>query len=124
MTSAPESGWIWSGIPALSRAAAASGTLDASNATLCGPPLTATVTTPGESFSPAAVTIRTGGTVTWQFTGSTRHNVTFNGAAPTGGNIPDTNAGGSAQRTFATAGTFNYTCTRHDGMNGSVTVQP
>jgi plastocyanin len=89
-----------------------------------GPPLTATVTTPGESFSPAAVTIRTGGTVTWQFTGSTRHNVTFNGTAPTGGNIPDTNAGGSAQRTFATAGTYNYTCTRHDGMNGSVTVQP
>lgn len=89
-----------------------------------GAPLTATVTTPGESFSPAAVTIRTGGTVTWQFTGSTRHNVTFSGTAPTGGNIPDTDAGGSAQRTFATAGTYNYTCTRHSGMNGSVTVQP
>jgi plastocyanin len=89
-----------------------------------GPPLAATVTTPGETFSPAAVTIRTGGTVTWQFTGSTRHNVTFNGNAPTGGNIPDTDAGGSAQRTFATAGTYNYTCTRHSGMNGSVTVQP
>lgn len=89
-----------------------------------GAPLTATVTTPGESFSPAAVTIRTGGTVTWQFTGSTRHNVTFSGTAPTGGNIPDTDAGGSAQRTFAAAGTYNYTCTRHSGMNGSVTVQP
>jgi plastocyanin len=89
-----------------------------------GAPLTATVTTPGESFSPAAVTIRPGGTVTWQFTGSTRHNVTFSGTAPTGGNIPDTDAGGSAQRTFSAAGTFNYTCTRHAGMNGSVTVQP
>ena len=88
------------------------------------PPLAATVTTPGESFSLAAVTIRTGGTVTWQFTGSTRHNVTFNGNAPTGGNIPDTDAGGSAQRTFSTAGTYNYTCTRHSGMDGSVTVQP
>jgi trimeric autotransporter adhesin len=88
------------------------------------PPLAATVTTPGESFSPAAVTIRAGGTVTWQFTGSTRHNVTFSGTAPTGGNIPDTDAGGSAQRTFSTAGTYNYTCTRHSGMNGSVTVQP
>jgi plastocyanin len=88
------------------------------------PPLAATVTTPGESFSPASVTIRTGGTVTWQFTGSTRHNVTFNGNAPAGGNIPDTNAGGSAQRQFATAGTYAYTCTRHDGMNGTVVVQP
>ena len=88
------------------------------------PPLTATVTTPGESFSPASVTIRTGGTVTWQFTGSTRHNVTFNGTAPAGGNIPDTDAGGSAQRQFAAAGTYAYTCTRHSGMNGTVVVQP
>lgn len=89
-----------------------------------GAPMTATVTTPGESFSPATVTIGVGGTVTWQFTGSTRHNVTFNGTAPTGGNIPDTNAGGSATRTFSAAGTYSYTCTRHDGMNGTVVVQP
>ncbi len=88
------------------------------------PPLAATVTTPGESFSPASVTIRTGGTVTWQFTGSTRHNVTFNGTAPPGGSIPDTDAGGSAQRQFPTAGTYAYTCTRHSGMNGTVVVQP
>jgi plastocyanin len=86
-------------------------------------PSTATVTTPGESFSPATVTIRTGGTVTWTFTGGTRHNVTFNGTAPTGGNIPDTQ-GASVQRTFATAGTYSYTCTRHSGMNGQVVVQP
>ncbi|HEX6367376.1 MAG TPA: Ig-like domain-containing protein [Longimicrobium sp.] len=84
----------------------------------------ATVTTPGETFSPANVTIGVGGTVTWQFTGSTRHNVTFSGTAPTGGNIPDTDAGGSAQRTFSTAGTYTYSCTRHSGMNGSVVVQP
>jgi trimeric autotransporter adhesin len=89
-----------------------------------GPPSTATVTTPGESFSPATVTIAAGGTVTWQFTGSTRHNVTFSGTAPPGGNIPDTNAGGTAQRQFTTAGTYSYSCTRHDGMNGTVVVQP
>jgi plastocyanin len=88
------------------------------------PPLAATVTTPGTSFSPATVTIRAGGTVTWQFTGSTRHNVTFSGTAPTGGNIPDTDAGGTAQRTFSTTGTYAYSCTRHSGMNGTVTVQP
>lgn len=87
-------------------------------------PSTATVTTPGNTFSPATVTIRTGGTVTWTFTGSTRHNVTFSGTAPSGGNIPDTDAGGSAQRTFPAAGTYSYTCTRHSGMNGQVVVQP
>jgi plastocyanin len=89
-----------------------------------GAPLAATVTTPGESFSPANVTIGAGGTITWQFTGSTRHNVTFSGAQPTGGNIPDTDAGGTAQRQFPTAGTYSYSCTRHSGMNGTVVVQP
>lgn len=109
---------------ATTREATVNVTVGTSTTPPTNPPLAATVTTPGETFSPAAVTIRTGGTVTWQFTGSTRHNVTFNGTAPTGGNIPDTDAGGSAQRTFSTAGTYNYTCTRHVGMNGSVTVQP
>lgn len=89
-----------------------------------GAPSAATVTTPGNSFSPATVTIATGGTVTWQITGSTRHNVTFSGAAPAGGNVPDTDGGGSASRTFTTAGTYNYACTRHSGMNGTVVVQP
>jgi plastocyanin len=87
-------------------------------------PSTATVTTPGNTFSPASVTLATGGTVTWQFTGSTRHNVTFNGAAPAGGNIPDTDAGASVARTFATAGTYTYQCTRHAGMTGQVIVGP
>lgn len=87
-------------------------------------PSTATVTTPGSSFSPATVTIAVGGTVTWQFTGSSRHNVTFSGTAPPGGNIPDTDVGGSAQRQFPTAGTYAYSCTRHSGMNGTVVVQP
>lgn len=87
-------------------------------------PSTATVTTPGNTFSPAAVTLATGGTVTWRFTGSTRHNVTFNGAAPAGGNIPDTDAGASVARTFGTAGTYGYQCTRHAGMSGQVIVGP
>jgi plastocyanin len=70
------------------------------------------------------VTIATGGTVTWQFTGSARHNVTFSGAAPAGGNIPDTDAGASVSRTFGTAGTYGYQCTRHAGMTGQVIVSP
>lgn len=85
---------------------------------------TATVTTPGESFSPANVTIPAGGSVTWGFTGVSRHNVTFTGQQPAGGNIPDTDVGGSATRTFAAAGTYPYACTRHSGMNGQVVVQP
>jgi plastocyanin len=83
---------------------------------------TKTVTTPNETFSPSEVTIPAGGSVTWQFSGA-RHNVTFQGAAPSGGSIPDQDAGTSASRTFALAGTYNYLCTRHAGMSGRVIVQ-
>jgi plastocyanin len=82
---------------------------------------TASVTTVDDSFSPRTVTITAGGTVTWTISGST-HNVTFSGAAPTGGNIPDTRSG-SFTRTFPTAGSYNYQCTRHSGMTGQVVVQ-
>lgn len=81
-----------------------------------------TVTTPGVSFSPAEVTIAAGSTVTWQISGAT-HNVTFQGAAPAGGSVPDTRPGSSVSRTFGTAGSYPYVCTRHDGMNGRVVVQ-
>jgi plastocyanin len=82
----------------------------------------ATVTTPSATFSPADVTIPIGGSITWQFS-EARHNVTFQGAAPTGGNVPDQEPGTSASRTFTAAGTYSYVCTRHSGMAGRVTVQ-
>jgi plastocyanin len=85
-------------------------------------PSGATVATPNATFSPAVVTIAAGGSVTWQVSGA-RHNVTFSGAAPTGGNVPDTDAGGSATRTFPNAGTYDYVCTRHSGMQGRVVAQ-
>ncbi len=85
------------------------------------PPGGVTVTTTGNNtFSPSAVTLAAGGAVTWQF-GNGTHNVTFGGAQPPGGNIPDQSAGAQS-RTFPTAGTYTYQCTRHNGMNGSVTV--
>jgi plastocyanin len=82
---------------------------------------TATVSTPGDAFSPQTVTISAGGTVTWNISGAT-HNVTFGGTAPTGGNIPDTR-GASVSRSFPAIGTYDYQCTRHDGMTGRVVVQ-
>jgi plastocyanin len=83
---------------------------------------TVTVTTPNASFSPSDITIAAGGSVTWQFS-EARHNVTFQGTAPAGGNVPDQDPGTSASRTFAIAGTYNYSCTRHSGMTGRVIVQ-
>lgn len=72
-------------------------------------------------FSPSSITVATGTDVTWQWQGALVHNVTFGVGGPS--DIPD-RASGSVQRTFNTSGTFNYVCTNHPGMNGSVTVNP
>lgn len=97
------------------------------------PPDTVTFTTTGaivttiqvanNSFTPNALTVPLNTVVTYEWQGTTlAHNVTFSTAgAPA--NIPDRTSG-SVTRTFGTAGTFNYGCTNHPGMNGSVTVTP
>lgn len=74
------------------------------------------------SYSPANVTIQRGGTVTWSNASNTLHNVTFSpasGAPANAGNY----ASASVSRTFNSAGTYNYECTNHPGMGGTVTVQ-
>jgi plastocyanin len=76
-------------------------------------------------FTPRDTAVQTGGTVTWTQSG-VGHNVTFSGGPATTANIPDaTLATGTADnrtRTFTTVGTYNYTCTNHSGMNGTVRV--
>lgn len=86
------------------------------------PPAGSTVTTPNLTFAPGTLSVAAGTAVTWQFSGST-HNVTFLGATPSGGNIPDQSPGTSASRTFTAGGTYDYECTRHSGMAGSIVVQ-
>ena len=73
-----------------------------------------------ERFSPARVDLLRNGTITWNFAGLA-HNVTFISAgAPA--HIPDA-INTSVARTFPNAGTFNYQCTIHPGMEGRVVVQ-
>ncbi|MEX2155365.1 MAG: Ig-like domain-containing protein [Gemmatimonadales bacterium] len=84
--------------------------------------VTATVEVADNFFSPSSITVPLGTAVTWEWQGITLpHNVTFGAGGPA--DIPDRTSG-SVSRTFNTAGTFNYVCTNHPGMNGSVTVNP
>ncbi|MGH7672409.1 MAG: Ig-like domain-containing protein [Gemmatimonadales bacterium] len=87
-------------------------------------PSAASVSVSNNVFVPSSDTIAVNGAVTWTWVGTVApgHNVTIGGAgAPANcGNI--TAAGETCVRTFATAGMFNYSCTNHPGMNGSVTV--
>jgi plastocyanin len=74
------------------------------------------------AFTPSAIKVAAGATVTWTNSSDEAHNVTFAGSAvpPSG-----TMAAGTAKALVmpAVAGTYNYTCTFHSGMSGSVQVQ-
>ncbi len=86
------------------------------------------VTVLNNRFEPAAITVNVGTTVTWTwdscnddgYGNSTclSHNVTFDGASSSGAR-----SSGSWSRVFDTAGTFNYRCSLHASMTGSVTVR-
>lgn len=74
------------------------------------------------AFSPNAVTLQAGDSVAWQWLGTTDpHNITF---AMVAGAPARDRVSGAVWRTFLTTGTFNYQCTNHVGMTGSVTVAP
>jgi plastocyanin len=83
-----------------------------------------TIEVANNSFTPDSISVARTTSVTWEWQGTTAlHNVTF---APAAGKPADigNNSSGSQSRTFNTAGTFNYQCTNHPGMNGKVVVTP
>ena len=70
------------------------------------------------TFDPGSVSVAVGGQVTWTNADSFPHTVTFDDV-----DCGRLSNGASATRTFETAGTFNYSCTIHPSMRGTVTVQ-
>ena len=86
------------------------------------PEATNAVTMQSRAFTPPAIKVAAGSTVTWTNSDGEAHNVTFAGSAvpPSG-----TMAAGTAKALVmpAVAGTYTYTCTFHSGMSGSVQVQ-
>ena len=84
------------------------------------PTATNQVTVDNNLFTPSSIQVAVGTTVTWTWAqDAITHNVTFTDGTSSG----DHGAGSTFTRTFGTAGTFNYSCTIHPGMNGSVLVK-
>ena len=122
----------------VSRMAAIAGLLAVATATFaaCGastggagaeasPGATSSVDLPASyRFSPAAITVPAGTTVTWTNHDNFSHNVTFkDGGLPTDEHVMK--PGDSYTFTFATAGTFHFQCTFHpQQMQGTVVVTP
>ena len=78
--------------------------------------------TPSLAFTPASISVNVGEAVKFSF-GSVGHNVFFDAQAGVPGDIDGTNANLTIARTFATAGTYHYSCHIHPTMHGEVVVQ-
>ncbi|HEU5364413.1 MAG TPA: cupredoxin family copper-binding protein, partial [Hanamia sp.] len=81
-----------------------------------------TVVIKGFAFSPSSLTVKKGTKVTWVNNDGPAHTVTAtdNGNTFNSGTI---NPGGSYSFTFTTTGDFNYNCSIHPQMLGSVHVE-
>ncbi|BBY22620.1 hypothetical protein MSTO_28250 [Mycobacterium stomatepiae] len=75
----------------------------------------------GFAFAPATLTVRAGTAVTWINRDEEPHTV-----AATDGSFhsPGMATGASFTHTFSTAGTFDYVCSIHPMMHGTVVVTP
>ncbi len=71
------------------------------------------------AFGPATLTVPMGSTVTWGNNGAAPHTVTDRAGAFDSGIV---DAGGTYRRTFTDPGTFNYFCTLHPQMTGTLVV--
>lgn len=77
---------------------------------------TAAVRVQDNNFDPEAIQVTAGDTVMWQWQGQNDHNVVADGFAS-----PVQNSGSFEQR-FENPGTYQYRCTLHGGMQGTVVV--
>ena len=79
------------------------------------------VTMQDYQFQPQTVTIRTGGTVSWQNQGMTVHTATANNGEFNTGDVSSGQASGGM--TFNQPGVYQYTCQYHPQMKGTIVVQ-
>jgi plastocyanin len=75
----------------------------------------------GIAFEPAEVTVAVGDTVTWTNNDSVPHDVTADSFSS--GESGGMSNGDTFEQTFDEAGSFDYVCTVHPGMEGTVAVE-
>jgi plastocyanin len=79
------------------------------------------VTIENFAFTPANITVAVGTTVTWTNRDEEPHNVVANDGSF---HSPGLGTQGTYSYTFRNAGTFDYVCSIHPSMHGSVVVTP
>jgi len=84
-------------------------------------PQTHTINIQSFAFSPSALTIQVGDTVTWTNLDSMSHTIT----SDSGTELSSSSFGknGVYSHTFSTVGNFAYHCAIHSSMKGTITVE-
>ena len=75
----------------------------------------------GSAFSPATVSVKTGGEVVWKNKDAAPHTITADDGSFDSGSMSQ---GTEYRRRFDTPGTFSYSCDIHPYMTGKVEVLP
>jgi plastocyanin len=114
---------VWGALLA-SAVVACSGAPAATGAATRGPAASSVTITSSFAFDPPSVTVAKGGIVTWTNAGGTTHTVT-SGAPDKPTNIFNhaIENGKTFSVTFNDAGTFDYFCSIHQTMHGTVIVR-
>lgn len=87
------------------------------------PPAGNTVTIRNFAFSPAALSVKPGTTVTWTNQDSAPHTVVSADGDPAPFTSDTLATGASFTFTFTTPGTYTYHCSIHPSMTGTIVVQ-
>jgi len=72
------------------------------------------------SYTPAQAAVSVGQAVQWTNDGQAAHTVTFEDGPDCG----SVSSGGTVSASFGVAGTYDYVCTFHSNMRGTVQVNP
>jgi plastocyanin len=85
------------------------------------PTVTTAVTLTGSAFSPSAIQVAPGAVVSFTNQDNIIHNVRFTNTAIQ--SLGDFSSGTQSATMPTATGTYDYQCTHHGGMNGTVTVK-
>jgi len=106
--------------PPASVAASAPASAAASPPASQAPAASDTITIQNFAFAPAALTVRSGATVTWTNQDGPSHSVKWGDGTAGSATLA---TGATYTRTFATPGTYPYVCGIHASMKGTIVVK-
>jgi plastocyanin len=96
---------------------------NSTNSNSSNQPATGTIDIKNMMFTPSQITVAKGGTVTWTNNDNTTHTIVDDLSNVGGPHSGDIAPGSSYSFTFTKTGSFQYHCTIHPSMRGTIVVK-